>query len=653
MKKIFFISARHPLTTTVKDGGVSLIKSNFECLSPLGEIQAESILPDKGSVFEKLLRILFSLFGFAGGLYPWKEKELLKILSENKFDVVFIDNSNYGRLARLIRQNFPTIQVIGHFHNIEKEYILESLRAPQFLKRILSRASAKNEKDLVRFSDTAICLSKRDSDGLRKHYGRKADYIVPLSLESAKSVTASNDNIHPRHLLYCGSLFAPNVEGLSWFIKEVLPDLDFHLDVVGFRMEEANLPKSDKVKNWGTVDDLEVHYNDAFAVINPIFSGAGMKAKTIEAMKFGKAVFGSTEAWVGIQPDPHLPLYNCQTKEDFKQAIGMHSQKFSQTAFPEVQSFFENHFSNNKKKDTFKGIILPAPEAKLHVGAVITSFNPPDNFYENVQGIALQAEQVVLVDNASSEKYRAVFDKILRNLKNVVMILNSKNLGIGEALNQGTKKLLENPDLNWIATFDHDTQIPASYFTKLVDSVRRDSLHQATQIIGPRFTLSGEATPFDRAVEPATAIITSGAMYSRSVFNKIGFFRSDFFIDSIDHEFCLRAIANGLRVAQVNTVTIQHRLGLPQKTSFLGVFSFYTLNYSGLRKYHMIRNFIFLVRLYGETQPRWLLKNSGFLIKEIVKTVFFEKNKGQNIKALLKGLKDGLATPISTKDFSK
>lgn len=38
-------------------------------------------------------------------------------------------------------------------------------------------------------------------------------------------------------------------------------------------------------------------------------------------------------------------------------------------------------------------------------------------------------------------------------------------------------------------------------------------------------------------------LITSGMLIPLSLFGKIGMFREDYFIDSVDHEFCLRARA--------------------------------------------------------------------------------------------------------------
>jgi hypothetical protein len=73
----------------------------------------------------------------------------------------------------------------------------------------------------------------------------------------------------------------------------------------------------DNVYLEGYVDNIARYYINADAVIAPIFSGSGMKTKTIEAMSYGKTIFGTNEAFAGIECDYDKIGGLCNTAEEF------------------------------------------------------------------------------------------------------------------------------------------------------------------------------------------------------------------------------------------------------------------------------------------------------------------------------------------------
>jgi glycosyltransferase involved in cell wall biosynthesis len=103
-------------------------------------------------------------------------------------------------------------------------------------------------------------------------------------------------------LLFVGNLgYAPNVEGLSWFIESVLPRLapEVTLDVVGSGGDVRALSHP-RVTFHGWVHDLGPHYEAADAVVAPIFSGSGTRIKVLEAFAHGRPVVATAKAVEGI-----------------------------------------------------------------------------------------------------------------------------------------------------------------------------------------------------------------------------------------------------------------------------------------------------------------------------------------------------------------
>jgi len=100
-------------------------------------------------------------------------------------------------------------------------------------------------------------------------------------------------------LLFVGSMaHAPNVDGLDWFISEVMPKLEplgsaAQLRIVGSGMEAYAPPRADlPVTVMGRVDDASLGqcYASARAVVAPLRFGGGVKGKVVEAIAHGVPV---------------------------------------------------------------------------------------------------------------------------------------------------------------------------------------------------------------------------------------------------------------------------------------------------------------------------------------------------------------------------
>lgn len=139
--------------------------------------------------------------------------------------------------------------------------------------------------------------------------------------------------------------------------------------------------------------------------------------------------------------------------------------------------------------------------------------------------------------------------------------------------------------------------------------------------------------------------ITSGAVHPLSIFDKIGYFCEEYFIDAIDHEFYYRIILNSNMVVHIPSAILNHSLGYKQRRKFL-FFSIVSSNYSAFRLYYMVRNNIWLYKMYRHEAvlPKDFLKKlvSEIIFKPVVKILLVESGKCKKVKAILKGIRDGI-----------
>jgi rhamnosyltransferase len=288
---------------------------------------------------------------------------------------------------------------------------------------------------------------------------------------------------------------------------------------------------------------------------------------------------------------------------------------------------------------------LARPTARA-ICAVIVTYHPDFDLFRRVEKITPQVGQTVIVDNGSSSSCVDQLQKIAGTL-GVHLILNSANEGVGRAINQGAQWAISQ-NYRWMLMLDQDTTVAPDMVETLVEVVRREPDAQRLAIVGSNFKdkVTGRlnthvARPDESAgVETVTAI-TSGSLVSLSAFRSIGGLRDDFFIDCVDHEFCLRARAHGYRVMITSRPVMDHPIGNFTYHRWLGR-TVRTTNHPPARQYFMSRNLLILAREYATKEPRFVYAYSRGWIKSVVKLCLFEDRRLAKIKSIVHGCLDGL-----------
>jgi len=137
------------------------------------------------------------------------------------------------------------------------------------------------------------------------------------------------------------------------------------------------------------------------------------------------------------------------------------------------------------------------------------------------------------------------------------------------------------------------------------------------------------------------SVLTSGSLVLVDAFQAIGGFRDEFFIDCLDHEYCLRARANGFRVAMTSKPVMEQRIGRLTEHRLLWKIVC-TSNHSPMRHYFMTRNTVILAQEYIGKEPGWILGYLWSWLKSILLVCLFEEERLTKIKRIIRGCVDGL-----------
>jgi rhamnosyltransferase len=275
--------------------------------------------------------------------------------------------------------------------------------------------------------------------------------------------------------------------------------------------------------------------------------------------------------------------------------------------------------------------------------AVIVTYHPDEGFPERLKKVEAEFSLIIVVDNGS--QYLAV--EMLRRLSSsshIILVENRHNLGIAAALNQGVK-LASREGFQWVVTFDQDTVIRPNFLATIIDVYLKSGSDEV--LIGSNYWDVHKGRNFIQCDETVTVfqerktLITSGTLVPLSLFEKIGFFREDYFIDSVDHEYSLRARAHGFRIFISCRPLMNHSIGAGFiKANRLR--QMLSLNHSLTRKYFIARNSIATAKIYFFREPVWSIRQGSQLVAIFLSVLLFDREKIKQYRALVVGVAHGV-----------
>lgn len=281
-------------------------------------------------------------------------KNIWEFIEKINPDIIYIDTSKLGKMTKKVKQKYKK-KTICFFHNVEADYSYNLIknRGCQYVLSYL--ASRKNERMAIQYADALICLTQRDSDRIYELYGRRPDIKIPITFKdiyNEKKVKIDKN----KGLLFIGSLFPPNYDGIKWFIDNVMIQLpNIQLTIVGknFETKKDELEKKNVVV-VGTVDNLEDYYYTYPVIVMPIQYGAGMKVKTAEAMMYGKTIIATNEALEEYEIEGIEGIYRCNTASEFVNAI---SNEFKSLNKTETRELFIKKYEFAVAQQKYRDII--------------------------------------------------------------------------------------------------------------------------------------------------------------------------------------------------------------------------------------------------------------------------------------------------------
>ncbi len=240
-----------------------------------------------------------------------------KIIEQRPIECIFIFS---GQMAQYIPDGFPG-RVVMDFADVDsakfESYGAREAGPMGWINRREGRLLGAFEKQVARRANHSLFVSAAEAKLFQDRTETNRDKIVALGngidleyYDPAENLSTLELEAGPL-IIFTGQMdYRPNVEAVSSFAKQVMPDILKHhasakFAIVG-RAPGGKVRKLHGQNNTivtGAVDDIRSWMKAADVVVAPLRIARGIQNKVLEAMAMEKPVVASTAAAEGIDAD--------------------------------------------------------------------------------------------------------------------------------------------------------------------------------------------------------------------------------------------------------------------------------------------------------------------------------------------------------------
>lgn len=267
--------------------------------------------------------------------------------------------------------------------------------------------------------------------------------------------------------------------------------------------------------------------------------------------------------------------------------------------------------------------------------AVVVSYNGRGCIRHSVRALLAELSSVLVVDNGSGEETLQVLNEV-EQLEGVRVLRLATNLGIGHALNLGITEARDR-GFHWLLTMDQDSLVDRGFIAAYSAAITR---RPSSGCLSPEIVSESGARSAATDHEVPYAI-TSGNLIRVELFDHVGLYDEEFFIDCIDFDFSLRLRAAGHEILRVHSATMHHQLG--DAVRLPSVLRPFYARHSPTRRYYMYRNYFFLAERHLRAFPAFVLKLGLLQLILAALIARYDASPMASYRAVLRGTRDYFA----------
>jgi len=294
------------------------------------------VVPMQRSLLSDALALLKSLFSGV----PWvitrdhrqPMRRLVQALTQAEpFDVIHADQLNMAQYAAASTGGLKVIDQHNALWLLYKRMAETQRPGPKkWLFERDWRLMRSYEGQICREFDRVIAVSEVDKAAIAEVAGNRQDiYVIPIAVDMDEVVPVQRAAAASR-IVHIGTMFwPPNVDGILWFAREVLPLVRAQkphvgFDIIGARPPEAvlRLAEADSdIRVTGFVTDINAYLEQAGVLIVPVRAGGGMRVKILNQLSQELPMVTTTIGCEGIQVVNGQQVLVGDRPQDFANAV--------------------------------------------------------------------------------------------------------------------------------------------------------------------------------------------------------------------------------------------------------------------------------------------------------------------------------------------
>lgn len=254
-----------------------------------------------------------------------------RLASEEQFDVAQADQLNMAQYARRVKGARWVLDAHNALWLLYKR--LWQTMDPGPKKWLLNRdwrMLKTYEGHICKEFDAVLAVSDEDRVALEEAANGPLNLaVIPIAVDTDQ-ITPVERKPGAGHLIHVGTMYwPPNIDGILWFIHEILPLVREHHPEVIFDVVGANPPaeivasdkKDGRINVTGYVPDPTPYLEQAAMMVVPLRAGGGMRVKILNALAQGLPVVTTTLGCEGIAVEHGKHLFVADTSQDFARSV--------------------------------------------------------------------------------------------------------------------------------------------------------------------------------------------------------------------------------------------------------------------------------------------------------------------------------------------
>lgn len=294
---------------------------------------------------------------------PDFDKALIKKLTDTNYDIVHLESLFMTPYIDTIRR-VSKAKIILRSHNLEFliwERMANSAnnKAKKTYLTYLAKQLKEYEIKTLNKVDGIAAISNVDAKKYQKLGCKTPLQTIPFGINTSeyRNENYLNQPKEPFSIFHLGAMdWAPNQEGINWFIqiiwpklKKEFPDLPFYIAGRGMKHWKPII-EDKQVITIGEIEDAKAFISNKGVMIVPILSAGGIRVKIIEGLALKKAIVTTSIGAEGIDVKPNHNILIADHPDDFFKAIKklLKQPKVGEEIAEKAEKYAHSHFNNEQ-----------------------------------------------------------------------------------------------------------------------------------------------------------------------------------------------------------------------------------------------------------------------------------------------------------------